>query len=276
MRKFIVLISFVVSTEAYSQSFRGKVVDATTGDVLEYAHVGIVGKNIGGIAWRNGEFSIDLGNAGADDLIRVSYIGYESYSAPVGSLDLTKHETIKLQPLVYELNPVEVSATSNTYKFGNQKAGRTFTGWGDFQSLRGRTRGLLIEEMDCPARIKTFSFRINHNDWDSVAFRLNFLSVENGEPGTSILQQNIVITTSRRHKWVHIDLHDYNILVCSKAIVTLEWVDAWGPVGEYSNLLTLSRSKNSGLTYRREPGEERGSCTHDENALAMFLEVYGD
>jgi hypothetical protein len=195
---------------------------------------------------------------------------------PVDSLDLTKHHIIKLKPKVYELKPVEVKGTIKVSRLGNEKVGRTYTGWGDFQSLRGRIRGLLIEGIECSSKVKSLSFRINHNEWDSVAFRINFVSVENGKPVTSLLQQNIFVTTSQKHRWVTADLQEYNIILCSKTLVTLEWVDAWGKTGEFSNMLTLSLSKNPGYTFVREPNEELGSFTMDENSPAMFIEVFGN
>ena len=172
--------------------------------------------------------------------MRISYIGYESSSIVIGSLELSQHHTIRLSPKSTHLDPIVISEKMETHIIGNQKTGRTFTGWGDFKSLRGRTRGILIERTECPVKVKSFFFRINHNDWDSVAFRLNFIEVENGKEGECLLQKNIIFTTTQRHKWIKVDVMDYNVILCAKAIVTLEWVDAWGKLEEYSNMLTLS------------------------------------
>jgi hypothetical protein len=270
----IVFVMFL-HTQVYSQIFKGKVLDGKTEEALEYANIGVVGKNIGGISFKNGEFSIDLSGALGQDVVRVSYIGYESVSVVISTLNLDRDHTISLSPKIIQLDPVVVSEKAETHMIGNQKGSGTFTGWGDFKSLRGRTRGLLIDGLECPVRVKAFFFRINHNDWDSVAFRLNFINVENGKIGESILYKNIFLTSSQRHKWVKIDLIGYDVILCSKTIVTLEWVDAWGKVGEYSNLLTLSLSKDSGHIYLREPGEEVGSLQPSDHAPAMYIEVYG-
>jgi len=178
LMKFLLLVLYI---PAYSQIFNGKVLDAATGHALEYANIGVRGKNIGGISFQNGEFSIDLSSAAKQDVVRISYIGYESESLVISSLDLTQHHEIRLSPKPTHLAPIVISEKLETHIIGNQKSGRTFTGWGDFKSLRGRTRGLLIEGTECPVKVKSFFFRINHNDWDSVAFRLNFIKVENGK-----------------------------------------------------------------------------------------------
>ena len=276
LMRILVLILTLGYGPVYSQIFNGKVLDEKTGAPLEYANIGVAGKNIGGISSKNGEFSIDLSVAIKQDVVRISYIGYESVSLTISALNLSQHHTIRLSPSAIQLDPVVISEKAETHVIGNQKVGRTFTGWGDFKSLRGRTRGLLIEGAECSVRVKTFVFRINHNDWDSVAFRLNFMSFENGKVGESILQKNIIFTTAQRHKWVKLDLTSYNVILCSKTIVTLEWVDAWGKLGEFSNMLTLSLSKNSGQLYLREPGQEVGSLELQDHAPAMYVEVFGN
>jgi CarboxypepD_reg-like domain len=273
LMKFLVLS--IVYVPAYSQIFKGRVLDAATGQVLQYANIGVTGKNIGGISFQNGEFAIDLSGADKQDVVRISYIGYEPRAIVISSLELSQHHTIRLSPKSVRLDPIVVSEKAETHIIGHQKTGRTFTGWGDFKSLRGRTRGLLIEGAECPVKVKSFFFRINHNDWDSVAFRLNFMNVEDGKEGESLLQKNLIFTTSQRHKWVKVDVMDDNVILCSKAIVTLEWVDAWGKLGEYSNMLTLSLSKSKGQLYSREPGDEVGSLKMADHAPAMYLEVFG-
>ena len=110
----------------------------------------------------------------------------------IGSLELSQHHTIRLSPKSTHLVPIVISEKMETHIIGNPKTGRTFTGWGDFKSLRGRTRGILIEGIECPVKVKSFFFRINHNDWNSVAFRLNFIKVENGKEDESLLQKNII------------------------------------------------------------------------------------
>lgn len=277
MKKFIFLVILLLSLKAFPQVFTGKVVDKITSDPLEYANIGVIGRNIGGISLQSGDFSIDMSQAKKTDVIKVSYIGYESFSIPVNSIDFSSNHKIALKPIVQNLEPVVIAVKNESHNLGNQKAGMRHTGWGDFKSLKGRSRGILIEGAECPVKVKTLSFRINHNEWDSVAFRLNFLKYENGKVGESILAKNIFITTSLRHKWVKVDLTDQDIVLCSSVIVVLEWVDSWGKVQEgSSNLLTLSLSKVSSYMLIKEPGEEVGTLVAAEDTPAMFLEVFGN
>ena len=272
---FIIIFFSVGYFHAYAQALKGAVIDEVSGEPLPYANVSVVGKNIGSITLGNGTFKLDIASATSTDTIRFSYIGYESISIPIRSIDLSTEYIIPLLPITYQITPVTITATKKEVDLlGNPKTGRRMTGWGDFQSYRGRIRGLLIEGVDYPAKVKSFSFRINHNDWDSVAFRLNFLSMENGQPGKSILTENIIFHTDKKHKWVEIELEKYDIALCNETLITLEWVDAWGSVGEYSNVLTLSLSRNGGYVYNKEANEEFGSFLFDENAPAMFIAIY--
>jgi len=200
------ILLFLQWLDVSAQMLKCRVIGEDTGEGLDYASVIVLGKNIGGITSRKGELELDLAGADKGDSVRFSYLGYYSRSLLVGSLDLTGMQVIELKPKFITLTPVAVSAEIKTKVLGNTKAGRFRTGWGDFQSLRGRTRGLLIEGAGCPVKVKSLSFHIDDNEWDSVAFRLNFFTVANDKPAESILQQNIFFTTSQKHRWVKWEL----------------------------------------------------------------------
>ena len=273
---FVIIVLFVQWLAVGAQTLKCKVIDEETGEGLSYASVIVLGKNMGGITSAHGEFEFNLAGAEKSDSVRFSYLGYHSRSLPVGSIDVTSLLVIRLKPKLTTLKPISVSADINTRMLGNTRSGRFRTGWGDFQSLRGRTRGILIQGAGCPVKVKSLSFHIDDNEWDSVAFRINFFSVDSGKPAGSILQQNILFTTSEKHRWVKADLSQYNITLCEEVIVALEWVDAWGTVSEFSKVLTFSLSNSNGYSYQREANEEFGTLVMEERTPAMFIEVYAD
>ena len=271
----LVLILLSLSYPTFSQTFDGEVIDADTNEPLQYANIGIIGKNIGGIAFRDGKFNIILKGLEPTDTIKVSYIGYQSQLIPAATLDLLSYHKIALKPSAVLLKQIIVREKKQSTILGNAKAGRTRTGWGDLKSLRGRTRGLRITGIDCSVRAKSFFFRIDDNEWDSVAFRFNlFESSNDSTVGQSILTHNIFVVTSAKHRWVSIDLEAYNLALCGSVIATLEWVDAWGKTGIYSNVLTFSLSRTPGYEYTREANEERGQLKWAKQSPAMYLEVY--
>jgi hypothetical protein len=271
----IVLLTFYL-TKSFGQTISGRVVDESTGEALEYVNIRVVSRNIGTVSLRNGEFILNIPNVSKKDTVRFTYIGYKTVSHLVDFFYPTTQQIIKLRPEPHILDEVIVVAKSETQILGNPKVGRRYTGWGDFKSLRGRIRGLLIEGAECPVKVKSVSFRINHNEWDSVAFRINMFEVEGNMPRKSLLKENLFVTTDKKHKWVKVDLNNMNLAICNRTVVTVEWVDAWGKTGEYSNLLTLSLGKNSGFLFSQESGEELGTLSQEKFPPAIILEVYKD
>lgn len=268
-------LTFILS-DSICQTISGRIIDELTGEALEYVNIRVVNKNIGTVSMRNGEFQLSISNVSKEDSLRFSYIGYKTLSIAIDSFKKSDQYAIKLKPQPSVLDEVVVKAKPLTRILGNTKVDRKYTGWGDFQSLRGRTRGILIEGAECPVKVKSMSFRINHNDWDSVAFRINILEAKGDKPGNSILRENIFVTTDKKHKWVRVDLDNKNIIICTRVVVTIEWVDAWGKIGEYSNLLTISLGKDSGFLYSQEPGEEFGTLSFENNSPSIIFEVYSD
>jgi hypothetical protein len=262
-------------TQANGQTFSGKVIDGETGQPLAYASLGVKGKSIGGITSEKGEFALSLAPIKSGDLILFHYIGYTPYAVLSDSIASGKEYVIKLIPKVYELEPVVIAQQMVTSILGNTKVGRKYTGWGDFQSLKGRSRGLLIDASECPVKVKSFAFRINHNDWDSVKFRINFFEADENGAGETVLKDNIFVVTSLKHKWVKVNLENENVIICNKVIASIEWVDAWGKVKEFSNLLTISKTKKAGYAYSQEPGELFGQLKYAEDTPAIYVETYG-
>lgn len=271
----IVLLTFILN-KSLGQTISGRVVDESTGEALEYVNIRVVNRNIGTVSLRNGEFMLSIPNVSKRDTVRFTYIGYKTVSQLIDSFYSTTQQVIKLKPEPYILDEVVVGAKPETQVLGNSKVGKRYTGWGDFKSLRGRVRGLLIGGAECPVKVKSVSFRINHNEWDSVAFRISMFEVEGNMPRKSLLKENLFVTTNKKHKWVKVDLNNLDIAICTRTVVTVEWVDAWGHIGEYSNLLTLSLGKNSGFMFSQEPGEELGTLSHEKFPPAILLEVYKD
>lgn len=271
----LLVIVMLLSIPSYGQLLQGKVIDQETGEPLPYANIFVQGKNAGCVSDARGEFTLDLRVAAQQDTIKLTYVGYKTLRQPLSSLDISKPKTFPLEQDVRILKPVTVSAEEKTRVLGSYARGNTKTGWGDFQSHRGRTKGLLIRDTVCESRIKSFHFRIKDNDWDSVAFRLNIQQYKDDTPGETILPENIIVVTSAKRKWVAVDLVPYNVYLCGPVVVSLEWVDSWGKTSDgSSNVLTLSLSREPGYIFDRQVFQELGTLTVTETTPAMYLVVY--
>lgn len=257
------------------QVLKGTVSDMETQEPLRYATVSIIDKNQRIVTRSDGSFTLDVSRANASDSITISYIGYQTMTYALRELDVAANQLFRLKPLVYTIEPVTVTARERmTRAIGFTKTSGMRTGWGDFSSGRGRARGVVIRDIDCSNPIKSFVFRIRNNEWDSVAFRLDLVSFKDGKPSNSLLPENIIVHTAEKNKWVTVDLAQYGITYCGDLLATLEWVDAWGTTGEYSNVLTLSLGKGIGTVFTKEANEYEGKLQEEQPPLAMYIEVF--
>ncbi len=107
------LLSFftVLCTVSFAQkTLKGKVVDATTNNILTSATITFSGK--GGTATdKDGSFTVDCSKT---SYIIVSHVGYESKRVSIKNCD--ESITVSLSPVAGTLGEVEVTATSNQNK----------------------------------------------------------------------------------------------------------------------------------------------------------------
>ncbi len=255
----ICLLLFFQTFSSLGQTFSGLVIDKETLLPLPYASLGVKGKSIGGIADRTGQFYINVSQANKGDSIIISNIGYESIAFLLKDLSLNKTNEIRLQPKVKELEEVIVVAKQDLLVLGNSKYSSDFTGWGDYISSRGRSRGLQIQSKDFPIKITEFDVRLKDNDFDSVKLRLHIYNHSpNVESDDELLPESVFFTAVKNQHWVDVNLEKYNIFMTAPLYVTVEWVDSWtspkSSKGSY--LLTFSTGKKEGYScYRDTPKE---------------------
>lgn len=118
-RATVLLIFLLLHLTSREQIIHGKVIDNTTGQTLPYASEGIYKKNVGGIANRDGTFSIDLSQADKKDSLYISYIGYGAVSLLLDDLVLANELTIGLMPMPKELPEIAVIGKRNIIEIGN-------------------------------------------------------------------------------------------------------------------------------------------------------------
>lgn len=243
--------------DASAQVVTGNIRDKVTREELPYATIGIKGKAIGGIANRTGEFTLDLSKASQRDSLIARYLGYKPFAICVADLAAGQPLTIQLVPETRMLQEVLVYDKRALTTLGNNRKSFYHTGWGDNESERGRTRGLVIEKPEFPMLLVSFHMHIHENTFDSVRFRLQILGA--AEPFRPLLTENIFVTTAKKKGWIEFDLKPYQIKVTERFVLAVEWVDAWGkPKGpdEFSHILTISESRPGGKIYHREKPEE--------------------
>lgn len=107
---FLVLMNIV--TLAQNRDITGKVLDAVTGQAVEFANLGITGTFKGDATDQDGVFSIRINQDLYQNKIRVSAVGYETKELPISRLLEMSPLIIRLQPIVYDIDEVDVEAPS--------------------------------------------------------------------------------------------------------------------------------------------------------------------
>ena len=274
------VICFFLLFETFSsagQIISGVVIDKQTSLPLPYASLGIRDKGIGCIADKRGRFSLSISQASYRDSIIISNIGYESTTILVKNFTLNELNQIKLQPKVKELEEVIVVAKQDMLVLGNSTYTSDFTGWGDFTSSRGRSKGLQIEPKEFPTKIIEFDVRLKDNDFDSVKLRLHiYTNNPNSDSAKEVLPENVLFTAVKNQHWVRVDLEKYNISMDKPLWASVEWVDSWTSpkLGKGSYLLTISTGKKEGYSFYREAPEQPFTTLFYKTSPTMYFKGY--
>ena len=116
--KFLVILcACSVASASLAVSFRGRVIDAQTGEPLESAQVFLPDLNLGTLSNRQGEFVISGKVKGAHRFM-VTYVGYETYSAnlhfPVDTLYIVRLRatSLALEDVVVTARAAQKSGTA--------------------------------------------------------------------------------------------------------------------------------------------------------------------
>lgn len=114
-----VLFSLILSGNAQENSritIKGKVTDASTGEPVPFANLGVMGTLAGVASDMEGEFELLLPESYADKTIRVSVVGYSPYDMKVSDAAGKEGLKIALRPVTYTIQQVNVNAQSLVYR----------------------------------------------------------------------------------------------------------------------------------------------------------------
>ncbi len=116
----MVLFSVILLGKAQETSritIKGRVTDASTGEPVPFANLGVVGTLAGVASDMDGEFELLLPGAYADKTLRVSVVGYGPYDIKVlEAAAQGEGWKITLQPVTYTIQQVNVNAQSLVYR----------------------------------------------------------------------------------------------------------------------------------------------------------------
>ncbi len=211
---------------------------------LPYVSIGIPGTATGTVSGPDGTFRLLLtAPPKPTDSVRISYIGYRTLNLPLTKMVGKTPEklSIALTPAPTQLATVEVRPTRIRRKtFGSRRENTVIKtnlaiSSQPFQNL-GAAIGKPVNLKGKPHFLKQLNLFVAYNTFDTVVFRVQVNRLVNGEPGESLLKENVFWTLVKHRKgWAALDLEPYNWVFNEKVLVSLEWV-GHSKAGKYFGL----------------------------------------
>ncbi len=269
------ILSFLISTQINCQIITGKVADASNGEPLIYASIGIVNANQGTISDEQGNFHLDVKNIPANAIIRVSMIGYNPQTFTIGDL-IDKENEIRLESKITELTEIIVKPLGKPVIIGSTQISKgILCGWGGTDPGKGYEIGTKLELGENPVRIKSLHLYLHKQSFDSTLFRLHIRNLVDNMPGQELLNSEILIKVEKESGWIDIDLSKYNLVFEGDIVLSLEWIKVMGLNNnklmkmngqkQYTANVLFSEKKNKGCIYTRWGSEAIWSRFEDKS-----------
>ena len=257
-----------------AQTLEGIVVDSKSKLPIQYAHIGISGKNAGTVSKETGEFSLNLSEYLSADTIVFSSIGYETLYLSDRSLQSQSGVVIELDPVVYQIAPIEIVGNRlDAFILGRTKNTKTTTGHtGNSNYGVGAEWGLKIKYPESPYYLKEVKFHARYNTVDSVLFRVNVYHIdESGLPGRSLTKKPVFTKSYRKDKWISTNLLDRALLIEEDIIVTFETLRIWYR-NKGKNWLFFSHGEGYeiGTTYSRASSHDHWQI-NQAGPIALYI-----
>lgn len=228
MRYKILLPLFLLSLVFNAQQIcKGILADSASGQPIEFANIGIVGKGVGTVTNEKGEYNFIIPDSLKNEKAKISLIGYKSKTMPV--IKLANINKVLLTQEATNLDEVAVSAKKTKTKIlGNNTTGKGVSA-GFKKNNLGAELAVKLDIKHKGTHIKKFRINILQCDLDKALFRFNIYSVDaKGYPKENILKQNIIIEPKEKTGLVELDLTPYNIFVDEDVFIAIEWIKDLG------------------------------------------------
>lgn len=233
MQIFLLIFSVLMLTKSYGQdTLVGSIVDNETKEKLAYVNIGVLNKAIGTVSSVKGDFSIIIPHGYDNDTLKISCIGYESFSMVVSEFrnKLDSATIIGLFSKIIEMEEfVVLGKELKTKVLGNKNPSKWFGGIGFPSNQLGREIGIKINPKRKPTYIKDFNINIFLNTYDTLKFRVNFYDIKNGVPNNRLFNKNIIVVTTIKEGKLTVDLSEYDIVIEDDFFITIEWIENLGP-----------------------------------------------
>ena len=171
MGKFFILLFAVLATNLQAQemfTFSGKVVNAS-GEAVEYASIGVPGKNIGTFSATDGTFSLLL-PAGFADTLYAGHVSYEAVKIPAAELPGSGEPIIMTERVLGEVVVYDGEKREGRLAGRGMRVAGAATMW-DTSNI-GCEIGSVVET-DRLFEVREVEFRVRSNSIGGARFSVN-------------------------------------------------------------------------------------------------------
>lgn len=202
------------------------VVKDTLDNPVDFANIGVLGKNVGTVSNENGFFHLSIPDDLINDSITFSRIGFYTKRIAISNLKGRSYIEIALVPKITKLEEIQITGKQLKEKTkGNKTESHSIVlAFNSDSSHLGFETGAVVNLPNkSPVKIKDFNFNITFNNPDSAKFRLNIYDYSKQEIGESLLHENIYFAVYKKDIGRYrLDLSKYNIYASGKVFVSLE------------------------------------------------------
>lgn len=93
----------------------GRVIDASNGEAVQYANIGLVGTYMGTATDLDGNFELDVKTVTGDNEITISAVGYRTRVLTITRLKAIPNLVVELIPVTYGIDEVDIKAPSRIF-----------------------------------------------------------------------------------------------------------------------------------------------------------------
>lgn len=194
---------------------------------IEFAKIGIKGKDIGTISDANGYFTIYIPEVNSLDSLTVSCIGYKDLKIKIADVLGNKIDKFVLEEKVNELSEVIIVSKKNEeISIGTKSYSNLVAGYVRINNDKNKDIQEFAKEINInkPTRILSLNVNLFNVKVKKAKFRINFYSIKNKLPFENISSKNVILTHEIKSGWNKFDISDLDIKLANSFFISLEYI----------------------------------------------------
>lgn len=249
---------------AQNHKIHGVLIDSMNQATIDYANIGIQGKNLGTVSNDSGYFELCISDAFLEDSLTFSRIGYATQTISIGELVKQDDVEIILAPKSTEIQEAKIVSRKLREKTKGNKVWpsviQVFYPLCADPDRLGYEMGCVIRIPEKEVFLKDFNFLITSMVLDSVRLRLNIYDFSKGIIGDNILNENIYFVVYKKDIGnFRFDLSNLKISLANDVFISMENVAGFSSDNQKSDAkkkpfcpMMIRGTKVGSKTFRRK------------------------